>query len=348
MQDQDHNRLRSLASLARVLHRPHPLPRLLELAAEEACRAMPAASVSISRTEQDTNVVRTIVNVGDLGPDEVRWPDNEIYPMPEFARIDPDHDDVVVWRWDINDPATPVTELELLRSLEKCCSASAPLVVDGRVWGEVYATRRCDEEAFDEDDVAYLEGMLAILAGALSRADRERSLSELAYRDPLTGLLNRRAVDEQALRIFDVPPGRAREVGVVAVDINGLKKTNDLLGHQAGDELIQSVARRLQRAFARVPGSIVARVGGDEFTVLVVDCPLAKVIEVADQISKESWELDADTALSCGVAGAVLTSDHALGPAELFAAADRAQYVAKREQRRTTVVAPDVMTPTTD
>ena len=82
--------------------------------------------------------------------------------------------------------------------------------------------------------------------------------------------------------------------------------------------------------------------------MLVVDCPLAKVVEVADRISRESWELDADTALSCGVAGAVLTSDNRIGPAELFAAADRAQYVAKRERRRTTVVAPAVVTSTTD
>ncbi len=340
MHEQEHTRLRSLASMARVLNRPHPLPRLLELAAEEACRALPAASVSVSRAEHEGHSVRTIVNVGDLGPDEVRWPENESYPMPEFATLDASGDELVVWRWAVDDPATPDEERTLLQKLGKCCSVAAPLVVDGGVWGEVYATRRTGEPLFDQDDIAYLEGLLAILAGALSRADRERSLSELAYRDPLTGLLNRRAIDEHAHRVFEVAPGSTREVGVVAVDINGLKLTNDRFGHQAGDRLIQSVARRLQRAFARVPGSIVARVGGDEFTVLLVDCPLEKVVEVADQLSEESWELDPTTALSCGVAGSVLRPGHALTPAEVFAAADRAQYVAKREHRRTTVVAP--------
>lgn len=339
MHEAEHNRLRSLASMARVLNRHHPLPRLLELAAEEACRALPAASVSVSRTEQDDHSVRTIVNVGELGTDEVRWPENESYPMPEFATLEASGDELVVWRWSIDDPETPEEERALLKRLGKACSVAAPLVVDGRVWGEVYATRRAGEPLFDEDDTAYLEGLLAILAGALSRADRERALSELAYRDPLTGLLNRRAIDEHAQRVFEVPPGRTHEVGVVAVDINGLKQTNDRFGHQAGDRLIQSVARRLQRAFARVPGSIVARVGGDEFTVLLVDCPLDNVVEVADEISAESWELDPTTALSCGVAGAVLTPGHGLTPAEVFAAADRAQYVAKRERRRSTVVA---------
>ena len=340
MHEHEQHRLRSLASMARALNRPHPLPHLLELAAEEVCRVMPAASVSISRAESGGRAVRTIVNVGELGPGEVRWPESEIYPMPEFAGVDPGDEELVVWRWEVDDPATPDCDRELLQSLDKCCSASAPLVVDGRVWGELYATRSHGQPRFDEDDVAYLEGLLAILAGALSRADREKSLSELAYRDSLTGLLNRRAIDEQAQRIFEVPPGREREIVVVAVDINGLKKTNDLRGHQAGDQLIQSVARRLQRAFTRVPGSVVARVGGDEFNVLVVDCPLSRVLEVADHLGAESWDLDADTALSCGVAGAVLTSDRRVSPAELFAAADRAQYVAKREHRRTTVVAP--------
>ncbi len=340
MHDDEHNRLRSLASMARVLNRPHPLPRLLELAAEEACRALPAASVSVSRAEHEGAAVRTIVNVGDLGPGEVRWPENESYPMPEFATVDASGDEVVVWRWSLDDPDIPDGERDLLLELGKCCSAAAPLVVDGQVWGEVYATRRAGEQPFDDDDIAYLEGLLAILAGALSRADRERSLSELAYRDPLTGLLNRRAIDEHAERVFDVPRGVRREVGVVAVDINGLKQTNDRFGHQAGDRLIQSVARRLQRAFARVPGSIVARVGGDEFTVLLVDCPLEKVVEVSDHLSEESWDLDPTTALSCGAAGTVLTPGHSITPAEVFAAADRAQYVAKRELRHTTVVVP--------
>ena len=338
MHEDEHSRLRSLASMARVLNRSHPLTRILEIAAEEARRILPAASVSVSRAEPDGRSVRTIVNVGDLGPEEVRWPENETYPMPEFADVDAEDEELTVWRWRVDDPETPERERELLEQLDKCCSLCAPVVVDGRVWGEVYATRVAGDSAFDEDDIAYLEGLIAILAGALSRADREKSLSELAYRDPLSGLLNRRAVDEHARRVFDVPPGVTREVTVVAVDINGLKQTNDRLGHQAGDRLIQSVAQRLRRSFADLPGSVVARVGGDEFNVLVTDCPVDKVVEIADHLSEESWALDPLTALSCGVAGAVLTSEHTLTPAELFAAADGAQYVAKRERRRTTVV----------
>ncbi len=341
MLEDERSRLRSLAALARALNRPHPVPRLLELAAEEARRSMPAASVSVSRAEgDDTTWVRTLLNVGDLGPDEVRWPENETYPMPEFAHVDTEEDgEQVVWRWSVDDPGTPAEERALLAALGKSCSVAAALLVDGQIWGEVYATRAVDQRPFDDDDVAYLEGLVAILSGALSRADRERSLSELAYRDPLTGLLNRRAIDEHAHRIFETESGVRREVVVVAMDINGLKGTNDRFGHQAGDLLIQSVAHRLQRAFAGLPESVVARVGGDEFTVLLAGSPLEKVVEVSDRLCAESWELDPETALSCGAAGAVLGPGDRLSPGELFAAADGAQYVAKRERRRSTVVA---------
>lgn len=340
MDEHEQSRLRSLASLARALNRPHVVRRLLELAAEEALRSLPASSVSVSRVDDDPQTVRTLLNVGDLGPGEVRWPEDESYPMPEFAHMDATEDaDLLVWRWAVDDPTTPQSEQDLLRSMGKTSSVAAPLLVDGRIWGEVYATRTADQPRFDDDEVAYLEGLVAILAGALSRTDRERSLSELAYRDPLTGLLNRRAIDEHARRIFTVGPGMQREVVVVAMDINGLKLTNDEHGHQAGDRLLQSVAHRVQAAFSSLPESVVARVGGDEFTVLLAGCPLAKVVEVSDRLCAQSWELDPATALSCGAAGAVLTEGHDLAPAELFAAADRAQYVAKRERRRATVVA---------
>jgi diguanylate cyclase (GGDEF)-like protein len=335
----ERSRLRGLASLGRALGRPRPLLQLLELAAEEACRILPAASCSVSRCEPGDDVVRTIVNVGELGPGEVRWPDAEYYAMPEFERVDLAADATVVWRWAADDPGgTPESERELLRSLGKQYSMCAPILVDGRLWGEMWATRGADQPAFDVDDAACLEALLAILSGALSRAEREEALSELAYRDPLTDLLNRRAIDERAHQVFDVPAGEQREVTAVAVDINGLKATNDRDGHQAGDRLIVAVADALRDAFAPMPDTTVARVGGDEFHVLVCGVPTAEVVRVADRLVAASWRRDPGTALSCGAAGAVLGGSSSLTPTELFAEADRAQYVAKREQRRSTVL----------
>jgi diguanylate cyclase (GGDEF)-like protein len=337
--DNDQGRIRSLAALARALSRSESLRHLLEHAAEEAVRTLRAASVSVSRLETDGITVRTIVNVGDLGPGEVRWPDDETYEMAEFASLNLSADEPVTWHWVRDDPATPACERELLERLDKGASVSAPLIVSGKLWGEVYATRHVGDVPFDEDDIAYLEAFLAILGGALARADREETLAQLAYHDPLTGLLNRRAIDDHARVAFQVPPGMHREVGVVALDINGLKQTNDRLGHQAGDELIQRVAGELVRSFADLSACVVGRVGGDEFTVLSVDLSTDPLVDRTNELIARSWDTDPETALSGGVASAVLTGDRQLAPPDVFVAADRALYVAKRERRRTAVVA---------
>jgi diguanylate cyclase (GGDEF)-like protein len=335
-------RIRSLAAMARAVGQSNTLERLLELSAERARIALRAASVSVSRLEPGGMCVRTIVNVGDLGPREVRWPENETYEMHEFADLDLRVDAVVTWTWSLDDPELPAQERELLTELGKHCSLAAPLFVDGRLWGEFYATRGHGAPRFDQNDIAYLEALLAILAGAVSRASREESLAQLAYHDPLTGLQNRRALDEAATRAFSLSPGGSREIVVVAIDINGLKSINDEHGHLAGDQLIKSAATELMHSFSRLPGSLVARVGGDEFTVLVTDRPLAKVVEVADDVSRREFEYDAAAGLSCGAAGVVLTDQVELAPSDLFAAADRALYVAKRRRLRTTVVAPEI------
>ena len=89
-------RIRSLAGMARALGRSEALFRLCELAAEETRGAIRAASVSVSRVEPGSMVVRTIVNVGDLGPNEVRWPEDETYTMDEFVNLELVVDDLQV------------------------------------------------------------------------------------------------------------------------------------------------------------------------------------------------------------------------------------------------------------
>jgi diguanylate cyclase (GGDEF)-like protein len=339
LHEDEHGRIRSLAAMARALGRPEPLPRLLEMAAEEARGTLRAASVSVSRLEPGGITVRTIVNVGDLGPTEVRWPEDETYEIHEFVDLDLSLDELVTWAWDVDDPGVKPSERVLLERLGKAYSLAAPLIVEGQLWGEVYATRHHGARPFDADDVAYLDALLAILAGAVSRATREQSLAQLAFHDPLTGLLNRRALDEATAAAFRVPAGVEREVAVVVVDINDLKAVNDTHGHNAGDQVIKSTATSLLRSFAQLPGSLVARVGGDEFTVLVTERPLAKVVAVSDQLAVASWEGATASPLSCGAAGVVLTEGSDMQPASLFAAADQAQYVAKRRRLRTTAVA---------
>jgi len=334
--------LRSLADMAHVLAQARELTELLETAAEQACEALGAATISISRIEPSGDAIRTIINVGDLAPQEDRWPDGETYLIVGDDRLTSAIHDRKSWVDSIDDPDCAERERMLLTRLGKGSSLVTAIVVDGQPWGEFYATRHHGERVFDADAVAYAEVLVAILAAAVARAIREKTLADLAQRDPLTGLLNRRALDERAARLFEVIAGSCRSVAIVAVDIDDLKRINDTDGHATGDRCICDVASALKRAFEPFRSSAVARVGGDEFTVIVADSDPASVEAAINEVCRETSGQEPPIGVSAGLASVVITSATTLSPAALFAAADRAQYVAKRSRSTVVVVADDI------
>lgn len=333
-----HARLRSLATVARSVGRSARLDSMIEVAAEEAAKAVLAASVSISRFEPNTHTVRVLINVGELAAGESRWPEQEVYRMEDFEQLRTLVGELRMWTAALDDPASDPAEIQLLKSLGKSSSMGAPLVVDGELWGELYMTRVRGSDPFDDDDMAYAEALAAILAGALSRALHVDALSRLAYRDALTGLANRRAFDEAIGTAFDPIAGRSgRRVSVVALDLNGLKAVNDRHGHNAGDQLLTSIAALLDARFSDFPGSVVARVGGDEFAVLVPGHGLGGVVTAAEEVCVAARQLLLGSGLACGIA-TTSRSERVTGQ-QLVNAADLAQYTAKRRGLTTPVAA---------
>ncbi|GLY15538.1 sensor domain-containing diguanylate cyclase [Kineosporia sp. NBRC 101677] len=347
---------------------------MLELASESALTALGASSISISRLQPGTSTLHTLINVGDLAPDEERWPVHETYHFDDYPQAREVLSDLKVWVTDVDDPLSDPVEVELLRKLGKRTALAAPLIVDGQLWGEFYATRDHDLNRFFPLDLAYTEALCAILAGALSRAIHFEALEQLAFRDPLTGLANRRALDDAAEVALqhrrasrqDLPghlagfsptvvgpddgdgyDGRvrnrtgaetgARRVTAVAVDVNGLKRVNDTTGHAAGDQLLTSVARLLVQHFSPLIGSLIARVGGDEFVVLVPNHSVQAVLTCANALCAAASGLPAGAGVSCGVASTTRAWPH-LSANDLFRAADQAQYEAKRRSSRTAVL----------
>ena len=346
--------LQSLAAMAHVLSRSHDIRDVIETAAMDARTALDAATVSIGQVDLGADVVRTIINVGDLAPTEVRWPDDEVYVISGDERLMSAMRDLRSWTDSIDDPDCAPRERANLQLLGKGSSLVTPIIVDGQAWGEFYATRHVGAPRFDDDAISYAEVVAAIMAAAISRTLREAELQTLASHDALTGVFNRRGLDERMAQFFEMGEASSREVVVVAVDINELKLINDTQGHLFGDEQIRIVAAALIGGFAPIHNSLVARVGGDEFTVIVADTAVEIVEQAINEVCSKMSTRDEAIGLSAGVASTVLVPgsvnaednmplrDSAQTAGSLFAAADQALYVAKRSESRRVVRADDV------
>jgi diguanylate cyclase (GGDEF)-like protein len=175
----------------------------------------------------------------------------------------------------------------------------------------------------------WLQGLAPLLELALSRAFVFEAQTTT---DPLTGIANRREVD---LRLARMP--RSVMYSLLAVDIDKLKSVNDTYGHPAGDELIRVVADALKRAIRR--GDVAARIGGDEFCVIIADADGGRAEMVANRILAD---LGGRTIhgqrprISVGIAPFASGRDSAARQA----AADLALYQAKRTGGNRVVRAP--------
>jgi diguanylate cyclase (GGDEF)-like protein len=159
----------------------------------------------------------------------------------------------------------------------------------------------------------------------------EQLARKLALQDPLTGLANRRQLDEAMLDVMNSPPRPGDSHAIFLVDLNGFKQINDTFGHGAGDEVLIVVARRLAGAVREE--DLVARLGGDEFAIL---CPHVSGVDSAVLIASRllrafeapvcSGQHHHDIGLGMGIA---LMPFDARTPAEALAKADIALYQAK-------------------
>ena len=182
-----------------------------------------------------------------------------------------------------------------------------------------------------------LEGLVQALASQAAVAIRNTRLEELSFKDPLTGVYNRRyfsvRLEEESRRHVRF----AEPLSLVLIDLDRFKWINDELGHRAGDETLKEAARVISahsRSF-----SIVTRFGGDEFAVLLVNTPKAGAVKYAQRI-KDVIERHAfpHGPLTASVGVAAMPED-ATNAEDLMSAADRALYVAKRLGRNAIEVA---------
>jgi diguanylate cyclase (GGDEF)-like protein/PAS domain S-box-containing protein len=174
---------------------------------------------------------------------------------------------------------------------------------------------------------------VAMVEDVTERRSLQQQLRHQAMHDPLTDLPNRTLFFERLTGALITPEPDAR-VGVCYLDLDGFKAINDTLGHDAGDELIRTVARRLA---SRLTTRLVARMGGDEFVVLVErvasTAELVEVAEAALAAVREPVHLGGHVLNVSASVGVVDRPVEGTDAAELMKAADTTLYWAKADGR---------------
>jgi diguanylate cyclase (GGDEF)-like protein len=176
------------------------------------------------------------------------------------------------------------------------------------------------------------------------RAERARRIAAearaqmLGYEDPLTGIANRRAADEQLTVLLGAQLAAGTRLAVILLDLNGFKQINDRHGHATGDAVLKAVARRLEAAVRAT--DLAARIGGDEFVVLLPEVEDAVAAETVARRICVAIEAPIEVAgrvhrVSAGLGIALEPEGGGIDAEELLRRADVALYAAKDAGRGT-------------
>jgi len=208
-------------------------------------------------------------------------------------------------------------------------AAAAPVRVHGSLWGVVTLTSKT-RTGVNEEMLGRLAQFAELVEIAIGNTEARASLELQATTDQLSGLPNRRALEQHLSHEIELAVSRGTSLSAVVLDIDHFKKVNDTFGHLMGDEVLADVAARF-RGVAR-QDEIVARFGGEEFVWLLPGTDGAEALLAAERARK------AIEAEPFGEAGFITVSAGVCelrdaGSHSLLACADRALYAAKHAGR---------------
>ncbi|MFS2129337.1 diguanylate cyclase domain-containing protein [Telluria sp. Tellsp131] len=297
-----------------------------------------------SETGDDAGVYRTLLESTQAIPWRIDW------ASARFTYIGPQIERVLGWPQDswktVEDWAMRIHAEDRQKTVDFCVSQSQQgtdheadyraLTADGEyVWirDVVHVIRRADGA------VDCLVGFMFDISERKRAEDKilqlQKELEALSYRDPLTGIANRRMFD----RILDVEWGKARALGeplsLVMVDIDYFKQYNDRYGHPQGDACLKEVARVLDRAASRTR-DLCARLGGEEFALVLPATDEAAALAVAARCARRLAQAALPHAASgvadivtCSMGVATIVPGSQDQPAGLVEVADTRLYRAK-------------------
>ncbi len=224
-------------------------------------------------------------------------------------------------------------------SEEKRPYLCAPMMAQGQALGILYLT--LDPELADDEHrlktrQRVVEAAADRIGLGFANLKLRETLRSLSVRDPLTGLFNRRFMEETLELELKRMERHLASLCVVVLDVDHFKKFNDTFGHDAGDALLRELAIRLQQSVRT--SDVVCRFGGEEFVLILPGTPLETALERMDQLRTNvsqialsyAGQLLGKVTVSIGVA---CYPDHGATADALIAAADAALYQAKTQGR---------------
>lgn len=299
-------------------------------------KLFPSESGTLYKFNEEHNLLEAVDSWGEEPPPEDAFPPSECWALRrgQVHHAENSSSEVACHHW---------------KARGSTGSHCIPLAATGRTFGLLHLMGTPqDESQAPKEGLAgeYGQRFASSVAQQISTALLHLSLQETlrfqASRDPLTGLFNRRYMEEALNRELYRASRRGTNVGFILFDMDGFKEFNDRCGHAAGDTALRVLSTLVQKN-SRAE-DILCRYGGDEFLLVITDCSLTAMLRRADQIKEGAKRLQIEhegralgsITLSLGVA---LSPDHGKRPQELFDAADSALYEAKKGGRNRVVVA---------
>ena len=315
------NRLQALLDVSHKLSSTLELSEVLRAFANQATELTGATAAEISFWDHERDELIMLVEYLE-GSNEITEEGGQIYRLAEFPatkRVLQTQEPIQIR---VSNESDDPAERALLAARGQGALLMLPLICGGETIGMMEIVDRTDR-AFDAADVDFCQALCNVVAPAVQNAILYREMKELAARDKLTGLYNRRLFEEQ----FDAAVARSQRNGeqlsLLVVDLDGLKRINDLGGHPAGDEALRALADSLCESCRA--GDIPCRLGGDEFAIILAGANPDEAIKVAER-AQEALNQKGPYSFSGGVARAATN----LGSSyDLYRSADIAAYRAK-------------------
>ncbi|HZM21178.1 MAG TPA: sensor domain-containing diguanylate cyclase [Anaerolineales bacterium] len=222
-----------------------------------------------------------------------------------------------------------------------------PLKVGDAVVG-VMNLSRLTLGGFSPSELRLLSLLSDQAAVAISNASLHQMISRQAYSDTLTGLPNRRALDERLEEEVQAARKNSYSFAVIMMDLDGFKEVNDTYGHSVGDDVLRLVFNQMARGVRNT--DFLARYGGDELTLILTQSDMSSAQIVAEKIvegmNKLKYKLPDGKKLKLGISGgiAIFPVNARNGP-DMLRAADTALYQAKKHKRGSFEVARGITGP---